>query len=297
MLHGDLDNDIVLPARDIDWLVIEGHLVAVQILHEIANAALKIVFALLGVAALAQVGQLKSHALVEIGKLAQAARDYLEIHLDRFKNPRVGHKGHLGALAARAADLGQRPLGNARVHAVLILIAFKAHLIQPARGCDLYLDPFGKRVDDRSAHAVQTARIGVAVVAEFAAGVKLSENHLNAGNSQLFVYAHGYAAAVVFDRDRAVALQSNRDGVGIAVRRLVHGVVHDLPQKVVQTSRAGRAYIHARAHPDRLEPFHNLYIAYRIFVIHAVLSFYRFMRKMLQIHYIEKVPPCQLNIV
>ena len=39
--------------------------------------------------------------------------------------------------------------------------------------------------------------------------------------------------------------------------RLVDGVVDDLVDQVVEAARAGRADVHARPQPDRLEPFED----------------------------------------
>ena len=158
------------------------------------------------------------------------------------------------------------------MHAVLILIASEAHLIEPAARGDLHLYPLGKRVDDRCAHAVQTAGIGIAVVAELAAGVQLGKNHLDARNAELLVNADGYPAAVILNSSRAVPFESDRNGVGKPVRRLVDGVVNYLPKQMMKSPRPGRPDIHTGAHPDGLEPFHDFYIAYRI-IVHLVASF------------------------
>ena len=47
------------------------------------------------------------------------------------------------------------------------------------------------------------------------------------------------------------------DQVVVARQRLIDGVVDHLEHELVQPSRAGRADVHARAEPDRLEAFEN----------------------------------------
>ena len=47
------------------------------------------------------------------------------------------------------------------------------------------------------------------------------------------------------------------DEVVAARHRLVDGVVDELVDEVVETARAGRADVHSRAQPDRLEPLQN----------------------------------------
>ena len=66
------------------------------------------------------------------------------------------------------------------------------------------------------------------------------------------------AAAVVGDGDEAVGLHLDLDPVGVAGQRLVHGVVDDFGEQVVQRLLVGAADIHAGAAAHRLEPFQHL---------------------------------------
>src|ERR1700730_8035427 len=65
---------------------------------------------------------------------------------------------------------------------------------------------------------------------------------------------HGDAAAVVDPPSPAVGEQRDLDPVGEAGQRLVHGVVDNLLDQVMQAPLAGRAYIHAGALANRLQP-------------------------------------------
>jgi len=66
------------------------------------------------------------------------------------------------------------------------------------------------------------------------------------------------APAVVFDRDRvAVLVQRDADVRGMAVHRLVDGVVERLPHQVVQAGAADPADVHAGPFSYGLESFEN----------------------------------------
>ncbi len=52
-------------------------------------------------------------------------------------------------------------------------------------------------------------------------------------------------------------MEENFDLVRTIRERLVHGVVHDLEDEVVEPSRAGRADVHAWPQADRFEALQN----------------------------------------
>ena len=65
------------------------------------------------------------------------------------------------------------------------------------------------------------------------------------------------AAAVVGDGQEAFGVEMDLDEVGVAGHRLVHRVVDDFGEEVVQRLFVGAADIHARTHANRLEAFEN----------------------------------------
>ena len=69
---------------------------------------------------------------------------------------------------------------------------------------------------------------------------------------------HGHAAAVVIYAGGAVLVQGDGDFRRETVGSFVDRIVHDLPQKMVQTALPGRADIHAGTHSDRVQTFHHL---------------------------------------
>ncbi len=153
-------------------------------------------------------------------------------------------------------------------YAVRINIAMEPLNVAFAFGSHLNYDVLAKRVYNACANAVQTAGEAVCIVIEFAAGVQLGIHNLNAAHAQLFMYANGYAAAVILNGYGIILIQCNVYRVRKAVGGFVHGVVNNFPKHVVQPARTGGADVHARAHTHGLQPLHNLYIAYGIVFRH-----------------------------
>ena len=117
--------------------------------------------------------------------------------------------------------------------------------------------PLGERVDDGHADAVQAAGDLVAVAAELAAGVELRQDDLERGDPGARDLVDRDAAAAVDDGDRVVGVDRHLDRVVVARHRLVDGVVDDLVDQVVEAADAGRADVHPRPQPDRLEAFED----------------------------------------
>jgi hypothetical protein len=66
------------------------------------------------------------------------------------------------------------------------------------------------------------------------------------------------AAPVVVDREITLGVILHLDPAGVALDRLVHGVVHHLGEEVVQRLLVGPADIHAGPAAHRLEPLEHL---------------------------------------
>ena len=69
------------------------------------------------------------------------------------------------------------------------------------------------------------------------------------------------AAAVVGDGQEAVGGELDLDEVGMAGQRLVHGVVDDFGEQVMQRLFVGPADIHAGPAPNRLQALEYLDVA------------------------------------
>jgi hypothetical protein len=70
-----------------------------------------------------------------------------------------------------------------------------------------------------------------------------------------------HAAAIVVDGQKSVRLKLDLDPVGVAGERLVHGVVDDFGEQVMQRLLVGAADIHAGTAANRLEAFEHLDVA------------------------------------
>jgi hypothetical protein len=66
------------------------------------------------------------------------------------------------------------------------------------------------------------------------------------------------AAAIVGDGKHAVGGKLDFDEAGVAGHRLVHRIVDDLGEKMVQRLLVGAANIHARPPAHRLQPLQHL---------------------------------------
>jgi hypothetical protein len=196
----------------------------------------------------ALVGQRDGQAAVEERHLLEAPGERLEVVGGGLEDLVVGPEGDGGAgLGGGPALVQVRGGGAAQV------------LLRPQRALGLDRDgqPGGQRVDHGDADTVQAAGDRVAAAAELAAGVQHGEHDLD---GRLVLARHDAdrdAAAVVHDANAAVGQQRDQDGVAVAGQGLVHGVVHDLVDQVVQAALAGGADVHAGALADRLEAFQD----------------------------------------
>ena len=66
------------------------------------------------------------------------------------------------------------------------------------------------------------------------------------------------AAAIVGDREESVGTEFHLDEGGVARQRLVHRIVDDLGEQMMQRLFVGAADIHAGATAHRLQAFENL---------------------------------------
>jgi len=131
--------------------------------------------------------------------------------------------------------------------------------IHGAPAADLDNEIVGERIDHRHADAVQPAGGDVGLAFEFAAGMQRRHDHFEGGFVFEFrVRVDGDAAAIIVDRQIAVLMQFDLDARRMARNRLVHGVVEDFGEEVMQRLFVGAANIHARAFADGFEPLKDL---------------------------------------
>ena len=254
VLNGDLDGGLVLLAGDHDGALEQHFLALVEILDKGRDAARIVVgpyFRLIGTRVL----KVDRDVRIEEGQLAQTGLEHVGLEIGGGKNLAVRQELHAGAALVRVAhDFELRD----RVAALVALMVFLA--LAP----DREVEPDGERVDDGDADAVQTAGDLIGALVELAARVQDGHYHLGGGLAG-FVHLSRDAAAVVHDRDAAVLVDRDVDGVAAAGQRFVYRVVYDFVDQVVQAAFALVADIHAGTFANRFEPLKYVNILRRIF--------------------------------
>ena len=165
------------------------------------------------------------------------------------------------------ADHGAAAVGGAADQLELArrLAADEALAPELAVARDLDDQLLGERVDDRHPDPMQAARGLVDLGAELAARVQRGHDHLERrAVGELGVRIDRDAAAIVAHRDRAVGLEPDLDPVGVAGDRLVHGVVEQLGDQVVQRALVGAADEHGGPPAHRLETLEHLDVGGRV---------------------------------
>ena len=204
-----------------------------------------------------------ANAGMEVADDLQPVQDQVPVQCGLRKDLRVRPEEHGGARAARRADLTHGGHRLAPLEPLLPQVAV------PLRRGDQLLR---QRVDHAGADAVQAAGGAIGPVLEFPAGMERREDHLQRARAALGMAVHGHPAAVVGDgHGRPVGVQRHLHVLGVAVHRLVHRVVEDLPNKVVQAGRPDAADVHAGALADRLQSVEDGYVPGRISFCHLQL--------------------------
>ena len=278
VLDGELHPNAVRLRLVVERLVVEGGFPLVERLHEVGDAAVVLIFHmiglrrvgevdLLGLVALlhlrhrhALIGEGDRDALVEKGELAQPILHDGELEGGIGKDILIGQKVHeRTVLFGALLGLFEGGDGNARLPFLLfcVVIGMEFHAPDVSVAAHFDLQPLGKGIGDRRTHAVQAAREGIIVLVELAARMQLGKDDLYARDLGLGVDVGGNAAPVVLYGRAAVLIDAHVDPVAIPVRRLVDGVVHDLPEDVVQSAHARGTDIHAGAQAHRVQPLQN----------------------------------------
>ncbi len=131
--------------------------------------------------------------------------------------------------------------------------------VELAAARDLHLQKLRQGIDHRHAHAVQTARGLIDLGVELAARMQRGHDDLERGLVlELRMRIDRNAAAVVGHGQKSVGIELHLDERGVARHGLIHRVVDDFREEVVQRLFVSTADIHARPAPDRLQALENL---------------------------------------
>ena len=103
---------------------------------------------------------------------------------------------------------------------------------------------------------MQTAAGLIGRIVKFSACMERGEHETFRADT-LLVHANGNSASIIRNRRGTVRFQSHLNAITIPRKMLVHGVVQDLVDQVIQTLGGHAANIHSRALTDRLQSFQN----------------------------------------
>ena len=248
VLHGHLGHGVLLFPHHVDDVLVDGGLVLVDELHKGADSAL-VVHLLPLLLALPLIGHDDADAAVEEGLLPHPGVEGLIVVHQVIEHLRVRLEGDGGAGAVGGPHHG---------HGLRHLAPAELHLVDLAILMNLNPQPFRQGVDHAGAHAVEAAGDLITAAAELAAGVEDGIYHLQGGLAGLGLDVHRDAAAVVGDGDGVAVVNGDPDLGTVAGQGLVNGVVHDLIDQVVEAAGGGRADIHTRPLPHRLQALQDL---------------------------------------
>src|SRR5439155_22576345 len=105
---------------------------------------------------------------------------------------------------------------------------------------DLDFQPFGQRINNRRAHAMQSACNFVSLTPsglKYASGAELGEDHFHGGNLFSRMDAHGNAAPIIDNRAASIGIDLDEDGFAEACHGFVDGIIDDFPDEMVQPAR------------------------------------------------------------
>ena len=195
------------------------------------------------------VAEADPHAGVQEGQFLEPFVQRIENVLGDLKDRGIGLEGRLGAAFLRGADAFDRAGGNA---------AFVLLLVDVAVAVDLDFAPLREEIHYGHADAVQAAGGLVRAFLEFAAELQDAHHAFERGHlaahflGQLLVRLDGDAAAVVFDRHRAIRIDRDADVLGEAGHGFVDRVVHHFVDQVVEPASGDVADVHGGAFADVL---------------------------------------------
>ena len=197
------------------------------------------------------IGKLYINSCIKESLFTQASsKSFIVIYFGFGENKRVGFESDGSACIGSFTDNCKFWNGFS---------TFKTLLINSFAVADFNLCPFGEGIDNRSTHAMQTARNFISASTEFTACMEDSKNDCNGRNAEFWLNAYGNSTPVVFYTDNIAFEYGNLDFWAVSGKSLINGVVNNFIYKMVKTSGTCRAYIHTGAFSDSFKTFKNLY--------------------------------------
>ena len=134
--------------------------------------------------------------------------------------------------------------------------SFITVLIDEATTLDSYSQLCGKGIYHRGTYAVQTTAGLVGGIIEFTAGMK-SREYQALRTDSFFVHSHGNTTSVIFHGCGAVGFQCHLYRITISGQMLVHRVINDLVDQMIQSLGGDAADIHSGSFSYRFQTFQN----------------------------------------
>ena len=113
--------------------------------------------------------------------------------------------------------------------------------------------PLRKRIDDRSAYAVQPAGHLVSPAAKFASCMQDCKNNFYCRNSGFLIDPNRNSTTVVNDRNRIVRIDADINGIADASQRFVYRIIDNFIDQMMQSFGRGTADIHSWSFPNRFQ--------------------------------------------
>ena len=157
----------------------------------------------------------------------QTALDSLCLEISLLKDLLIRQKGN-GRSGIRLAA------GPVLLQVIADLSPFKPLIVDDPVLADVHLQPLGERIYHGCADAVQSAGDLVIAIPELAAGMEHGKYHFHGRSSGLGMDPDRDTASVVPDRHRSVRVQRHLDLGTVSRQMLIHRIIHDLIDQVVQ---------------------------------------------------------------
>ena len=180
------------------------------------------------------------------------ALDLVLLETRLLENLRVRQEIDLRSGLLRLTDLREQSvLKLHHRHTALIAVVMNV-----AVSADLDVHIGGQCIHDRGTHSVQSAAGLVCGIVKLAARMQ-RRVHNSRCRHALRVHADRHASSVIFHCTGAIRLQCDIYGIAGTRQMLVHCVVHNLVNKMIQTLSGHASDVHSGSLPYGFESFQN----------------------------------------
>ena len=107
----------------------------------------------------------------------------------------------------------------------------------------------------------------IASTAEFTAGMKDGKYNFHRWKTRLMVDTYRNTTSIICNCDRIILVDIHNNLIAISCQSLIHRIVHDLIDKMMESSDRGAAYIHSGSFPYGFQAFQYLNLIRSIFSV------------------------------